>query len=83
LKRAPFFFTRIPAEGHHEQKGVGEPKISTAFQTLQVYSAQQLRVLLEQRGFEVLQQTDIEGSQLEPLISESILTVTRKHEGET
>ena len=65
---------------YHEQKGAGEPKISTAFQTLQVYSAQQLRVLLEQLGFEVLQQTDIEGSQLEPLISERILTVARKIE---
>ena len=68
---------------YHEQKGCNTPAISTAFQTLQVYSAQQLRMLLEQHGFEILQQTDIEGSQLEPLISESILTVARKIEKKT
>ena len=63
---------------YHEQKGVGEPRSSTAFQTLQVYSAQQLRVLLEQLGFEVLQQTDSDGSSFVPLVSERILTVAKK-----
>jgi 2-polyprenyl-3-methyl-5-hydroxy-6-metoxy-1,4-benzoquinol methylase len=60
---------------YHEQRGKDEPKISTAFQTLQVYSADQLRALLAQNGFEVLQQTDTDGSELKPHMSERILTV--------
>ena len=63
---------------YHEQKAVEGSKISAAFQTLQVYSAQQLRVLLEQHGFKVLQQTDSDGSPLTPTVSERILTVAIK-----
>ena len=63
---------------YHEQKWDEAPAISTAFQTLQVYSAQQLKALLEQRGFEILQQTDIDGSPLSPLVSERILTIAIK-----
>ncbi|MDA0911050.1 MAG: class I SAM-dependent methyltransferase [Proteobacteria bacterium] len=63
---------------YHEQKGCEASTISTAFQTLQVYSAQQLKILLEQRGFKVLQQTDIDGSPLIPTVSERILTVAIK-----
>lgn len=65
---------------YHEQKESTAPAISTAFQTLQVYSAQQLRMLLEQHGFKVLQQTDSDGSPLIPSVSERILTVARKIE---
>ena len=37
-----------------EQKGAREPQVSHAFQTLQVYSAQQLRNILVRNGFRVL-----------------------------
>ena len=62
---------------YHEQKGSESPKITTAFQTLQTYSAQQLQLLLEKNGFETLQQTDIEGKSLIGNISDRILTTAR------
>jgi len=64
----------------HEQKGADEPIINTAFQTLQVYSAAQLKHLLERNHFEVIQQTAIDGSKLRTTDSDRILTVAKKQE---
>ncbi|NKB47160.1 MAG: methyltransferase domain-containing protein [Legionellales bacterium] len=63
---------------YHEQQGNHAPEIRTAVQTLQVYSAEQLRVLLKRNGFEVVQQTDINGSALKRQESERLLTIARK-----
>jgi virginiamycin A acetyltransferase len=52
--------------------------MSSALQALQIYSARQLKILLEQGGFEALQQADIDGSELKPLVLERILTVAKK-----
>jgi 2-polyprenyl-3-methyl-5-hydroxy-6-metoxy-1,4-benzoquinol methylase len=62
----------------HEQKNNDEPTINTAFQTLQVYSAAQLRNLLERNNFEVIQQTAIDGSELKIPETDRILTVAKK-----
>lgn len=64
----------------HEQKGEDEPIINTAFQTLQVYSAVQLKHLLERNHFEVIQQTAIDGSKLKTTDTDRILTVAKKQE---
>lgn len=63
---------------YHEQVGGAEPKITTGFQTLQVYSAKQLKDLLNQNGFEVMLQSDVDGSALNPKKSERILTIAQK-----
>lgn len=63
---------------YHEQKGVDAPKISTAFQTLQIYSGMQLCEMLERNGFEVLQQSDIDGNKFDDKKTERILTIARK-----
>ena len=64
----------------HEQKDDQEPTISHSFQTLQVYSAQQLKDMLESGGFEVLAQTDVDGLEFKQFESERILTVAQKIE---
>jgi len=62
-----------------EQKnGSKEPKISEAFQTLQVYSAQQLKDLFENNGFEVVVQCDIDGSGFDETKTERIMTIAQK-----
>lgn len=63
---------------YHEQEGSNKPKISKAFQTLQVYSAKQLEVMLEDNGFEVLRQCGVDGSRFYPNKSERIMTIARK-----
>ena len=63
---------------YHEQEGSNKPKISKAFQTLQVYSAKQLKDMLENNGFEVLRQCNVDGSRFYPNKSERIITIARK-----
>lgn len=63
---------------YHEQKGSSKPKISNAFQTLQVYSKRQLRELLEALGFKVLRQCAIDGKRFNERKAERILTIARK-----
>lgn len=60
---------------YHEQEPNQAPNITTAMQTLQVYSASQLDTLLTKHGFTIQQQTAIDGSPLNPQKSERILTV--------
>lgn len=64
---------------YHEQKGDNKPKISHAFQTLQVYTADQLKELLQRNGFKVLQQCDVDGSEFNDISTERILTVAVKN----
>ena len=63
---------------YHEQIDDNAPQISTALQTLQVYNAEQLQILLAQHDFEVLQLTDLDGSPFQTTVSERILCVARK-----
>lgn len=58
------FLTSIACQ--HEQIGDNLPAIITAYQTLQVYSASQLTELLYRCGFQVIQQTAIDGTPLKP-----------------
>lgn len=63
---------------YFEKKDGAKPKTSTAVQTLQVYSADQLREMLNASGFKVLSQCDIDGSRFYHAKSERILTVAKK-----
>jgi 2-polyprenyl-3-methyl-5-hydroxy-6-metoxy-1,4-benzoquinol methylase len=62
----------------HEQTDDQQPQISQSFQTLQIYTAQQLKNMLEKNGFKVLAQTDVDGSEFKQFESERILTVAQK-----
>lgn len=63
---------------YHERKGSGEPKISSACQTLQVYSKSQLREILEKNGFKVISQGGIDSRGFHETNTERILTVAEK-----
>ncbi len=63
---------------YHEQVGSKKPKISTSFQTLQVYSAKQLKDMLQKNGFKVLRQCNIDGSRFNETKSKRILVVAKK-----
>ena len=62
----------------HEQEGSNKPKISTQFQTLQVYSANQLKEMLQKNGFKTIHQCDMNGSALMKNKTERILTIAKK-----
>jgi SAM-dependent methyltransferase len=63
---------------YHRQKGDEAPVISTAFQTLQVYSAAELKILLEANGFKVVSQSNIDGSKFTEKHSERLLLIAKK-----
>lgn len=63
---------------YHEQVGLNKPKITTAFQTLQVYSAIQLQEMLSRNGFKVIQQSAVDSSTFKPQETDRILTVAEK-----
>ena len=63
---------------YHEKKGNSKPKISQAFQTLQVYSKTQLRDMLKKNGFKIIKQCDIDGGRFYDTKTERILTIAKK-----
>lgn len=63
---------------YHEQEGVTKPKISKAFQTLQIYSAEQLDEMLQKNGYEVLLQCGVDGAKLNEATTDRIVTVAKK-----
>ena len=63
---------------HYEQKGSNKPKISKSAQTLQVYTAKQLREMLHRNEFKVLKQCGIDGSKFAESKTDSILTIAKK-----
>lgn len=63
---------------YYEQKGSNKPKISNASQTLQVYSAKQLKEMLHKCGFKVLRQCEVDGSRFSDKKTERILTIAKK-----
>lgn len=62
----------------HEQIGSNKPNITTAVQTLQVYTAMQLQAILTQNGFSILQQIGMDGLELNIYRTERILTVAER-----
>ena len=63
---------------HYEQEGDNKPKISQSAQTLQLYTAQQLKDMLQRNGFKVVQQCALDGSKFSKDKTDCILTVARK-----
>jgi len=54
-------------------------RAKTGIKTLQIYSATQLKELLNKNGFTVLEQIGIDGSPFNPEHTDRILTVAQKH----
>ncbi len=61
------------------QVGNEAPKTSKAMQTLQVYSANQLKEMLHKNGFKVARQCKVDGSRLSEYKTERIVTVAIKN----
>lgn len=61
-----------------EQKDSEKSKTYNSSQTLQVYSARQLKEMLERNGFEVIDQCAIDGSQFDENKTDRILTISKK-----
>jgi 2-polyprenyl-3-methyl-5-hydroxy-6-metoxy-1,4-benzoquinol methylase len=61
-----------------EQEGNNNPTISKAFQTLQVYSRDQIKHMLKNNGFEVLRVCNIDGSRFSVKESERFLVIAKK-----
>ena len=64
---------------YHEQEPNKPPKISKAYQTLQVYSKEQLVDMLQSNGFSILMQSDIDGSRFYKYKTERLLVVAKKN----
>lgn len=60
------------------QKRDEKTKISKSIKTLQIYSAHQLKELLNKNGFTVLEQCGIDGSSFSPENTDRILTIAKK-----
>lgn len=60
------------------QKGSEKPKISKSTKTLQIYTTEQLKELLNKNGFTVLEQCGIDGSTFIEDKTDRILTIARK-----
>lgn len=60
------------------QKDSDKPKKTSSTQTLQVYSAKQLREMLLRNGFDVLSQSRVDGSEFSENETERILTIAKK-----
>jgi ubiquinone/menaquinone biosynthesis C-methylase UbiE len=60
------------------QKGSEKPKIKKSAQTLQIYTADQLKDLLNKNGFKVIEQCGIDGSKFVEDKTDRILTIAQK-----
>lgn len=60
------------------QKDSGKPKVTKSAQTLQIYTANQLKELLHKNGFKVIEQCSIDGSKFVEDKTDRILTIARK-----
>jgi len=66
---------------YHEQRKGCDPKVTNAYQTLQVYSAKQIKNMLEKNGFKVLRQCDIDGTRFYEQKTDRIMTIAKKNGG--
>ena len=62
------------------QKGSNKPKVSRSRQTLQIYTAKQLREMLHRNGFKVLDLCAIDGSKFDESKTDRIVMVVKKQE---
>lgn len=62
---------------HYEQKGSQKPKVLRSAQTLQLYTLEQLKEMLQRNGFRVLEICGIDGSKFEESESERIVMTAR------
>lgn len=62
----------------HEQQNSQKAKIKRSMQTLQIYRLDELKNLLEQNGFKILETTNVDGSKFDQLKSERILIIAQK-----
>ncbi len=62
----------------YEQEKNHPPKLSETRQTLQVYTAAQLKDMLHRNGFKVLKQCSIDGSRFHEYRTERLLLIARK-----
>ena len=60
------------------KKGFEKPKIKKSAQTLQIYTADQLKDLLNKNGFKVIEQCGIDGSKFVEDKTDRILTIAQK-----
>jgi ubiquinone/menaquinone biosynthesis C-methylase UbiE len=60
-----------------EQKGSTKPKITRSSQTLQIYTAKQLQVMLQKNGFQVVSQSAIDGAKFSEHNTDRILTIAK------
>ncbi len=63
---------------YHEQKGNEPPRITNAYQTLQVYRQEELEVMLAEAGFCVQHISEPDGKHFHPTTSERMLVVAQK-----
>jgi ubiquinone/menaquinone biosynthesis C-methylase UbiE len=62
----------------YAQKDSDKPKVSKSRQTLQVYTAKQLKEMLQRNGFKVVGQRGIDGSTFNQRTTDRILTIAKK-----
>jgi ubiquinone/menaquinone biosynthesis C-methylase UbiE len=63
---------------HYQWKGSEKQKTRTGSQTLQIYTAKQLKQMLEQNGFQILDQCALDGSEYLETESENIVMIAQK-----
>lgn len=63
---------------HYAQKGSGKLKMSNSIQTLQIYTAKELKEMLSRNGFKVLDQYGIDGAEFSEKKTERIMTIAKK-----
>ena len=63
---------------HHIQEKTEKPKITRSTHTLQVYTVQQLKSMLQAQGFKVVRQCGIDGTRFSNTKTERILTIAKK-----
>jgi ubiquinone/menaquinone biosynthesis C-methylase UbiE len=63
----------------HEEKEYHKPKITKSVQTLQIYTAEQLKDMLERNGFKVIDNLAIDGSTFDTYKTDRLLVVAKKN----
>ena len=63
---------------YHEEKVDSEPHIQQHVQTLQIYTKDKLKVLLETNGFELINVIDFSGKPYEQYYTQNMLLIARK-----
>lgn len=62
----------------YSQQGLDKPRINKSKQTLQVYTARQLKLMLENNGFIIIEQCAVDGSDFSDSQTDRIMTIAQK-----